>query len=438
MINSSYRQILKIAAPMMLANLSVPLLGLVDTALLGHQEEAVYLGATALGAQVIAMIFWAFGFLRMGTTGFTARARGIENDQETYRRLLEALSFAITIGLGILLIHPLALGPLISLLSDASGELSSLALEYTSIRIWAAPAALMTYAFLGWLIGLQDTRSVMWILVVTNLLNIIFDYVLIVELELASAGAAWASLAAEYLGCGLGAILVTRKLSSLNIATKLPDIDWKSLGEMFHSSRHLFVRTLCLLFTFLFFTSQGALIDSETAAANAILLNLLALTAYTMDGFAHAAEALCGKAWGANNRADFLDTCKKTSVLAAAMAILCTAILLIGREPIFAIYTNLEAVRQIALQDYLWLAFLPLIAVWCYQLDGIFIGIGHSLTMQNAMLLATLGIFIPVWWLTQTLGNTGLWLTMFSFHIARIAGLAVPFFHIIQKDREKG
>lgn len=434
MTNSNYRKILRIAAPMMLANLSIPLLGLVDTALLGHQEDAVYLGATALGAQLIGMIFWAFGFLRMGTTGFTARARGGSDDQETYRRLLEALCFAIAIGLIILLIQPWALGALISLLSDPAGELSALAFEYTSIRIWAAPAALMTYAFVGWLIGIQDTRSVMWILVLTNVLNIIFDYVLIVNLGLASAGAAWASLAAEYLGCALGAILVARKLSSLNISSKLPDIDWNSLGEMFQSSRHLFVRTLCLLFTFLFFTSQGALINSETAAANAILLNLLALTAYTMDGFAHAAEALCGKAWGAKNRTEFLDACKNTSVLAAIMAILCSLILLTGKQSILAIYTDLEAVRQIALQDYLWLALLPLIAIWCYQLDGIFIGIGHTQTMQNAMLLATLGIFIPVWWLSQHLGNTGLWLTMFSFHIARIAGLTLPFFRIIRHD----
>ncbi|MEQ9023080.1 MAG: MATE family efflux transporter, partial [Pseudomonadales bacterium] len=334
--------------------------------------------------------------------------------------------------------HPWALGPLISLLSDTSGELSVLAFEYTSIRIWAAPAALLTYVFVGWLIGIQDTRSVMWILVLTNLLNIIFDYVLIVNLGLASAGAAWASLAAEYLGCALGAILVTRKLCGLNISIKLPKIDWQSLGEMFHSSRHLFVRTLCLLFTFLFFTSQGALIGSETAAANAILLNLLALTAFTMDGFAHAAEALCGKAWGAKDRFEFLDACKKTSVLAAIMAILCSAILFIGQQTILTIYTDLEAVRQIALEDYLWLALLPLVAVWCYQLDGIFIGIGHSQTMQNAMLLATLGVFIPAWWFSQHLGNTGLWLTMFSFHIARIAGLALPFFRIIRQDMEKG
>ena len=421
----------------MLANLSIPLLGLVDTALLGHQENAVYLGATALGAQLIGMIFWAFGFLRMGTTGFTARAHGINNHQEIYRRLLEALGFGIAIGLGILIIHPWALGPSIALLSDTSSQLSGLALEYASIRIWAAPAALATYAFVGWLIGLQDMRAVMWILIATNLLNILFDYVLIVEFGLASAGAAWASLAAEYLGFVLGSFLVIRKLFGLRITINLPEIDWTSLGQMFHSSRHLFVRTLCLLFTFLFFTSQGALISPETAAANAILLNLLALTAYAMDGFAHAAEALCGRAWGAGRRSAFLEACKGTSVLAAAMAILCTCILLLGQKPIIAIYTDLATVRQVALNDYLWLAFLPLIAIWSYQLDGIFIGIGNTRTMQNAMLLSTVAIFIPVWWFTRSIGNTGLWITMFCFHIARIIGLAYPFYGIIQKQYEK-
>lgn len=423
---------------MMLANLSIPLLGLVDTALLGHQENAVYLGATALGAQLIGMIFWAFGFLRMGTTGFTARAYGINNHQEIYRRLLEALGFGISIGLVILFIHPWVLGPAIALLSDTSSELSGLALEYASIRIWAAPAALATYAFIGWLIGLQDTRSVMCVLIATNLLNILFDYVLIVELGLASAGAAWASLAAEYFGCVLGAVFVLRKLPGLHISVKLPEIDWASLGEMFHSSRHLFVRTLCLLFTFLFFTAQGALIGPETAAANAILLNLLALTAYTMDGFAHAAEAMCGRAWGAGRRADFMEACKGTSVLAAAIALLCTFILLTGQSPIIAVYTNLEGVRQVAMNDYMWLAFLPLIAIWCYQLDGIFIGIGHTRTMQNAMLLSTVAVFIPVWWFTRSAGNTGLWITMFCFHIARIAGLAYPFSRIMQRQWEKG
>jgi len=436
--SSSYLKILKIATPMILANLSIPLLGLVDTALLGHQENAVYLGATALGAQLIGMIFWAFGFLRMGTTGFTARAHGIDNHQEVYRRLLEALGFGVAIGLGILLVHPWVLSPAIALLSDTSSELSGLSLEYASIRIWAAPAALATYAFVGWLIGLQEMRSVMWILVATNVLNVLFDYVLIVELGLASAGAAWASLTAEYLGFLLGAILVVKKLAGLQISVKVPEIDWTSLVEMFHSSRHLFVRTLCLLFTFLFFTSQGALISPETAAANAILLNLLALTAYTMDGFAHAAEALCGRAWGAGKRSAFVEACKGTSVLAATMAILCTLILLLGQKPIITIYTDLENVLLAAQKDYLWLAFLPLIAIWCYQLDGIFIGIGHSRTMQNAMLLSTVVVFLPVWWLTRSLGNTGLWATMSCFHVARIIGLAYPFSRIMRRQWEKG
>lgn len=441
MSNLTYPQAIKIAAPMLLANLSIPLLGLVDTAILGHQEDAVYLGAVALGSQLIGLLFWAFGFLRMGTTGFTARALGARNQTDIQTRLQEACLFGGLIGLLIVLAQPQLLPFAIGLISDKGTRISLLALEYAQIRVWAAPAALITYALVGWLIGLEKTRAAMWILIVTNVVNIALDYVLIVQLNMASAGAAWASLISEYLGLFAGLFFVylaLGELGGLKISGKA--FNWQAFKEMFTTSRHLFVRTLCLLLTFLFFTSRGAFISPEIAAANAILLNLLSLTAYTMDGFAFAAETLCGQAWGAKSRERFIDACKKTTVLAACLATICFLILVTGQERILGVYTDLPGVLQAAEEGYLWLAFMPLIAIWSYQLDGIFIGIGKSFAMQNAMMFSTFCIFLPIWWLSQPLGNTGLWLAFFSFQAARVITLAWPYAklaHLLDEQAHK-
>lgn len=435
----SYKQILKIAWPMLLANLSVPLLGLVDTAILGHLDQPIYLGAAALGAQLIGLLFWSFGFLRMGTTGFTARALGAGNHSDIQNRLQESLFFGLLIGTALLLTQQWTLPLAVQLLAGDNSELAALVLEYSTIRIWSAPATLATYALIGWLIGLQKTRQAMWILVTTNIFNIILDYLLIVGFEMNSAGAAWASLLSEYLGLMVAAVFTYGCLRQFAVQGRPLKINWlllrwNAFAEMFRTSRHLFVRTVCLLFVFLFFARQGATLGENTLASNAILLNLLSITAYAMDGFAYAAESLCGQAWGNKNRRRFIEACQKTSVLAAAIALICSLVLVAGQPLIIGMYTDLAEVREAASSEFLWLALLPIIAIWCYQLDGIFIGVGHTSNMQNAMLAAVLFVYLPVWWLTRELGNQGLWIAFWLFHLARSLFLAVPFVRLLRSN----
>ena len=420
---------------MLLANISVPLLGLIDTAILGHLDQAIYLGAATLGAHLIGLLFWSFGFLRMGTTGFTARALGADDHPRMRSILQESCIFAVLIGFLLLATQHWVLPLAIQLLTEEQSNLSLLALEYASIRVWAAPAAMMTYVLIGWLIGLQKTRAAMWVIIVTNLVNLVLDYILIIQLGLNSAGAAWASLTAEYAGLTLGIIFVYRQLKPLGGFRFDPlNLNWRSYAEMFTSSRHLFIRTLCLLIVFLFFTSQGASIGENTLAANAILLNLLAITAFSMDGFAYVAETLCGHAWGQDKREQFIDACKKTTVLAGLVALISSFVLVLGQEPILSLYTHLEHVREAARSEFLWLALIPLISIWCYQLDGIFVGIGKTASMQNAMLVSTFLIYFPLWWLFQEWDNPGLWMAFWGFHLARTAFLLPPFIKSVKKQ----
>ena len=417
----STRRVLAVALPMIVANISTPLLGMVETAILGHLDSALYLGAVALGANLITLLFWMFGFLRMGTTGFVSRLDGSGRQAEMVELLQRVVWLALILATGLLVLHPLLLEPAVALLSREQ-TLDPLALEYAQIRIWAAPATLVTYCIMGWFIGVQKARVPLYVLLATNLLNIALDVILVIGLGLNHRGAALASLASEYVGLIVAATFLVAELSRLG-----QRIDWRKLPavggslELVRVNADLFVRTLLLLGTFLFFTSQGSSIGVETLAANAILLSLLAFVAYALDGFAFAAEALVGHAVGAGDRDGFRAAIARSTRLAALIAVLFTALLLVTRDPLLWLFTDLPEVRQIAAAHYHWLALLPLIAVGCYQMDGVFIGAGLSAELRNSMLVSTLLVFLPVWAITRDFGNDGLWLAMIAFHLARLA-----------------
>ena len=428
-----HKKILAIAVPLMLANLSTPLLGMVDTVILGHLDSEIYLGAVAIGSQLITLVFWSFGFLRMGTTGFAARGFGSEDSSELILILKRALFIAVVASFVVLVCQSFSLPLLIRLLVDQS-DIYALSLSYAQIRVWGAPAALVTYALVGWLIGIQRTKAAMGVLISLNLINIILDYIFVVRLGWLSDGAAWASLISECIGAALAivaCVLAAKKLN-LDFSEKLV-VSFKSLADMLNSSRHLFVRTLCLLFCFLYFTAQGETLGTNTLAANAILLNLLAFTAHIMDGFAYTAETLGGEAWGAKNHRRFVKVVRYTWVWAIGLGVLCALILVFGKPIILGLYTDLELVTNQAEQDYLWIALLPLIAVHCYQLDGIFVGTGKTLSMQNAMLASCFFVFLPAWYFMKDYGNTGLWLAFWAFHIARSLFLLPQFRVMLRK-----
>lgn len=421
---------------MILANLSVPLLGLVDTAILGHLENASTLAAAALGAYIISLLFWSFGFLRMSTTGLTSRLFGAEDHAEVKATLARALIIAGLISLGIIGISQPILGPMAHWLSDSApiGELST---TYMEIRIWSAPATLATYCFIGWFIGLGRSRSALMVLIAVNLTNALLDFWLIVILGMGISGAAYASVLAEYLGlvvAGSATLLILRQRSfASNRWSRL--FDRQKIFALLQANFDLFLRTLSLLLVFLIVTSAGVRISPEVAAANAILLNLLSFSAHAMDGFAYAAESLCGRAWGKKDFREFWLIAKESTLFALAVGLSFVVIFLLLQQPILNLYTNLPGVIASANQIYIWLALLPLIAIWCYQLDGVFIGIGNTHTMRNAMLFSFLLVFLPVFFATRDMGPAGIWIALWAFHLSRAFSLGMPLFIIYRTQK---
>ncbi|WP_111641526.1 MATE family efflux transporter [Marinimicrobium alkaliphilum] len=414
-----HRRIWQLAWPLILSNLSVPLLGVVDTAILGHLPEARYLGAVAVGASILSLLFWSFGFLRMGTTSLVARACGRDDGDASRLLLAQGMVLALLISAVLLALQGWLL-PLALHLMNPGNEVATLAHSYLALRLHSAPATLATYVLIGWFIGQQDTRSPLLILVVTNLLNIVLDIVLIIGLGLNSDGAALASVLAEYAGLALGLWVLRTKLKGISgrLDTGLLR-HWRSYLPLLDVNRHLFVRTLCLLGAFAFFTAQGARQGELILAANAILLQLVMLSAHGLDGFAHAAEALTGKAIGARRLHQFLLACRDTTAWALAVALLMVLIYAAGAPWLPGLFTGQPEVLERVHRYYLWVCLLPLVAVWAYQLDGVFLGSGHTHAMQYTVIAAAIGVFLPLWWLTQHWGNHGLWLAFVAFNGAR-------------------
>ncbi len=426
-------QIWDIAGPAIVSNISIPLLGLVDIAILGHLGSTQYLGAVAIGGAVLSFLYWGFSFLRMGTTGLVAKAMGAGEARDALLVLAQSSVLALVLAALVIVFHPLWLSAGLTLMAPREG-LAPLAQSYAAIRIYSAPAVLLTYACVGWFIGRRDTRWPMIIVVLTNISNIALDFLFIIGLQLNSDGAALATVVAEYLGCALALYGVWRNLPLRPDSQFYRQLrSWTAYRRLLRSSRHLFVRTVCLLFSFAFFTSMGDKLGSEVLAANTILMQLLMLAAYGMDGFAYAAEALTGTRIGAGDLQGFYAAARKCGFWCAASAILISAVFLIFRFPLIAIFTDLEQVRLTMMQYQWWLIALPLIAAPSYLLDGIFIGTAETRYMMYTMLLSTLLVYLPAWYLTRVWGNHGLWLAFAMFNAARGLSLQLCYWQLSRR-----
>ncbi|MCP8900558.1 MATE family efflux transporter [Gilvimarinus xylanilyticus] len=433
-----HRGIWPLVWPILLSNLSVPLLGAVDTAILGHLPQARFLGAVAVGSSIITMVFWSLGFLRMGTTSLVSRAVGAENQDEALALWLRSAVLALCLATMLIALGQWLVPFAIELMAPAS-DIAPLATSYSHIRLLSAPATLLNYTLIGWFIGQQDTRRPLLILVFTNGVNIVLDMVFIWGLGLNSDGAAWASVSAEYAALLLGLWLLARKLYQLpsgrrSLTDQLTRLrHFADYLPLLTVNRHLFVRTACLLGVFTFFTAQGARAGTHVVAANAILLQLLMLTSHALDGFAHAAEALCGKATGQRNWAEFRRVCGATTSMALATALGISLIFALGEPLWLDAFTAIAPVLAEASRQFGWLIALPLLTIWAYQLDGIFLGAGLTRAMQYTMLGCMLGVFFPLWFITQGLGNTGLWLAFSTFNGARSLAMGWVFWRYLQR-----
>ena len=403
---------------MILSNLSVPLVALVDSAVIGHLPHAHQLASVAVGGSLYTLLVWVMGFLRMGTTGFAAQAAGRDDGgalrQVLLQGLLLALGFALLLSLFALPLKGYALQ-----LMQPSAELDDLTQRYFHTRLFGLPAALASLALIGWFLGTQNARAPLAILLTTNLTNVALDLWFVIGLDWGVAGAARASVIAEWSGVAVGLALtrgaLVRYPGRLDRHALRRWASWKALMSV---NRDIFLRSLALQLVFFLITVQGTRLGDATVAANALLLNGLMLTAHALDGLAHAVEALSGHAIGAQNRTEL----RRILTVAAGWSLLASLafglFFLFGGELFIGLQTDIPAVRETAITYLPYLAALPLVAVWSYLLDGLFIGATRAREMRNAMLLAV-AISLPLGWLLRALGNHGLWLAFLAFMLLR-------------------
>ncbi|MDO8401115.1 MAG: MATE family efflux transporter [Bradyrhizobium sp.] len=401
----------------MVANLTTPLIGIVSTIAIGRLGDPTLLGGVAIASVVFDCLFWLFGFLRMSTLAFTAQALGAGEVRELRAIFLRGLVVAAVIGIALIVLQI----PLAALLFGAMGGsegVTRAAKIYFDIRIWSAPLVLANYVVLGWLIGQARARLALGVQVAINLINMAATALLVLVFDFGIAGAAIAALAAEATGLVLG-VLIARGLSHGQPAVpRTALLDRTKLVRMLAVNRDIMIRTASLIAAFLFFTAQGARHGDVTLAANAVLQNFLLISAFFLDGLANAAEQLCGRAYGARDRGGFTSATRLVISWGFGFALAVTASYALFGPLLIDIMTSSEEVRRSA-RDYLWLVTLaPMLGVFAFAYDGIFIGATWAREMRNLMVLS-LGIFLGAWLALRSLGNAGLWGALLVHYAAR-------------------
>ncbi|MEC9367497.1 MAG: MATE family efflux transporter [Pseudomonadota bacterium] len=423
----THRNVLAIAVPIIFANVTTPLIGIVDTAVLGQLGDPHYIGAVAIGAIIFTMVYWAFGFLRMGTTGLTAQAEGAGNDAEVAATLTRGLLLAAVAGTALILLQK-PIGEIAFGLLQGTPDVEREAETYFYIRIWSAPAALANYAFLGWFIGIGRAGTAMSLQLLLNGANAGLDALFVLGLGMDVDGVAIGTLMAE-AGAAVAGFMIAwqefrRRGATVDRARML---EAAALRRMLSVNGDIMIRTLSLMFAFVWFTAQSATAGDVTLAANAILMNLVSFAAYFLDGFAFAGETFVGQAIGAGRRRRFRETVLMTSLWAAAFSIAIGAVFWFAGGAIIDALTVSPEVRTQARVYLAWAAIMPVISFPCFQLDGIFIGATRSADMRN-MALVSLAIYLAAWaLLTPLMGNHGLWLALAILNLARGVTLAARY-----------
>ncbi len=419
MMSQRDRQILHIALPSIISNITVPLLGLIDVAITGHLGAAAYIGAIALGGMIFNLVYWIFGFLRMGTSGLTSQALGKRNLSEVTRLLVRSMGMAMGIAL-FLIILQIPIRELALFMMQPTAEVRSLTVTYFNICIWGAPAMLGLFGLNGWFIGMQNSRIPMMIAITQNIVNIIVSLALVFGLGMKVEGVASGTLIAQWCG--------------FLMALSLLVIHYKRLRGYFHSkglwarsamvrffqvNRDIFLRTLCLVSVLMFFTSAGSWQGEVILAVNTLLMQLYLLVSYVMDGFANAAEAMSGKYYGAGNRSAFIDTVRHCFAWGTVCTLLFTIVYIVGGKPFLGLLTD-EPHVVAASSDYVFWAYLiPVCSIGAFIWDGVFIGITASREMLISSLTAAILFFITYYLCFPHWQNHGLWMAFIVFMVSR-------------------
>jgi MATE family multidrug resistance protein len=413
------RQILHIAIPSIISNITVPLLGLVDVTIVGHLGSASYIGAIAVGGMLFNMIYWIFGFLRMGTGGLTAQAYGQHNTQEGTRILLRSLSVSLLLALVLLVLqYPIRL--IAFMLIDASPEVQELATRYFHICIWGAPATLGLYSFTGWFIGMQNSRYPMYIAITQNIVNIAASLFFVFVLHMKVEGVALGTLIAQYAGVIMAYLLcISHYHPFRQQVQRMQLFERNAMKRFFLVNRDIFLRTLCLVAVTVFFTSTGATYGDVVLAVNTLLMQLFTLFSYIMDGFAYAGEALSGKYTGNNDKIRLHQTVRNLFGWGSAMALLFTLTYLWAGQNFLQLLTNDTEVIAASGTYLLWTVAIPFCGFSAFILDGICIGTTSTRIMLKSMATAS-ALFFGVYFLCSgSWGNHALWMAFLVYLAVR-------------------
>ncbi len=422
----THRRVLAIALPIVISNATVPILGLVDTAVVGQLGDPVPIGAVGIGAIILSAIYWVFGFLRMGTVGLTGQALGANDQAEADALLSRALLIGLTGGVVLIVLQVFIFAGAFRL-SPASVEVETLARDYMQIRIWSAPAAIALYGITGWLIAAERTRAVLVIQVWMNGLNIVLDFYFVLGLGWGVQGVAFATFLAEWSGLAVGLWFCRGAFMRPFWRQWDRVLDRARVIRMAAVNRDILIRSLLLEAVFVSFLFLGADFGDVPLAANQILLQFLHVTAYALDGFAFAAEALVAQAMGAKSVARLRRGAVLTSLWGAGVMVLFALGVWAFGPAVIDLMTTSDEVRVQAREFLPWMVAAPVVGVGAWMLDGIFIGATRTADMRNMMVLSALAYFVAAWVLVPVYGNHGLWMALLVSFVARTLTLGARY-----------
>ena len=414
-MNTNNREILQIAIPSIVSNITVPLLGLIDVTIVGHLGAASYIGAIAVGGMLFNIIYWIFGFLRMGTSGMTAQAFGQQNQVETIRLLTRSTGIGLLIALVLILLqYPIERTAFAFI--ESTPEVQRLASTYFRICIWGAPAVLGLYSFSGWFIGMQNSRYPMFIAITQNIVNILVSLVLVYGFEMKIEGVAIGTLVAQYAGFFMAIVLWAHRYKAAKHPFEFRSLtDKQAMYRFFQINRDIFLRTLCLVAVTVFFTSAGAAQGEVILAVNTLLMQLFTLFSYIMDGFAYAGEALAGKHIGANNRLALQQMIRQLFAWGIGLSLAFTLLYGIGGEGFLGLLTDEPSVIAASSTYFYWVLAIPLAGFAAFLYDGIFIGATATHLMLRAMAIASAAFFLIYFGCRESLGNHALWFAFITY-----------------------
>jgi|TARA_B110000211_G_C14073029_1_gene550776 MATE family multidrug resistance protein len=433
-LNISKISLIKLSIPIFFANIATPLVGLIDTGLMGHLGSINFLTATSISTAVITMLFWSFGFLRMGTVGLISQALGKGDYREIVLTLLRNSSLAVLISIIIILFqYPLIL--LIEHFFNPSISTQILIKKYISIRIFSAPAELIIYVLVGFYLGLQKTNISSLLVMIFCFLNILFSTFFVIQLNLDISGVALGTLVSAYITAIVYLIYTYFFIiKNFKIIPRFKNIFIKKkLIKLFSININIFIRTVLLTFAFLWITYQSSKLGEDYVAVNSILMQFILMASFFLDAYAFSTEGIVGYTIGKNNKKAFINSAKNSFELSFYTGIFISIFYLLSFKLIVDSLTTIDILRYITYEYVIWVVLIPPVASFCYQYDGIFIGASQTAEIRNAMIISVIIFIFISTWMTNYLHNHGLWLSLISFMIIRSLTLSMYFSNILKK-----